>query len=115
MAELRRQLGLVDGVAVFAGTILGSGIFMAPAGVAGAAPHPLTAALMWAIGAVVAGAGASCYAECGARLPLAGGFFVFLREAYGKPVALSAVDRAIAPAASRLTTRSFFTPSSSPT
>lgn len=90
MAELRRQLGLADGVAVFAGTILGSGIFMAPRGVAGAAPHPLMAVLMWAVGAVVAAAGASCYAECGARLPQAGGFFVYLRTTYGKPLAFVA-------------------------
>jgi APA family basic amino acid/polyamine antiporter len=90
LSELRRQLGLADGVAVFAGTILGSGIFMAPRGVAGAAPHPVTAVAMWAVGALVAAAGASCYAECGARLPQVGGFFVYLRTVYGKPLAFVA-------------------------
>jgi APA family basic amino acid/polyamine antiporter len=86
-SDLRRQLGLWDAVAIFVGIILGSGIFVAPAHVAGAAPGVLAAVALWIVGGIVAACGAFCYAECGARLPRTGGFYVFYREVYGEPAA----------------------------
>lgn len=83
----RRHLGLVDATAVYAGIILGSGIFVAPAAVAGAVPSIPAAFVLWICGGAVAACGASCYAECAARVPANGGFFVFNREAYGPAVA----------------------------
>jgi APA family basic amino acid/polyamine antiporter len=83
----RRHLGLADATAIYAGIILGSGIFVAPAAIAGAVPSIPAAVGLWAIGAVVAACGASCYAECAARVPSNGGFFVFNREAYGPAIA----------------------------
>jgi APA family basic amino acid/polyamine antiporter len=77
----------VDATAVFAGILLGSGIFVAPAAIAGAIPSIPAAFCLWICGAVVAACGASCYAECAARVPSNGGFFVFNREAYGPSVA----------------------------
>ncbi len=85
--HLRRQLGRWDAVAIFVGIILGSGIFVAPAHVAGAAPGALAGAGLWVVGGIIAACGAFCYAECGARLPRTGGFYVFYREVYGEPVA----------------------------
>lgn len=82
-----RHLGLVDAVAIYAGIILGSGIFVAPAAVAGAAPTLVGALTLWLAGAVVAACGAACYAECASRMPSNGGFFIFQREAYGPAVA----------------------------
>ncbi len=67
--DLRRQLGLWDAVAIFVGIILGSGIFVAPAAVSGAAPGRLSSVGVWLVGGLVAACGAFCYAECGARLP----------------------------------------------
>ncbi len=83
----RRHLGLLDATAVFAGILLGSGIFVAPAAIAAAIPSIPAAFGLWICGAVVAACGASCYAECAARVPSNGGFFVFNREAYGPSVA----------------------------
>jgi APA family basic amino acid/polyamine antiporter len=83
----RRHLGLADATAIYAGIILGSGIFVAPAVIARAAPSIPVALLLWLCGAVVAACGASCYAECAARMPTNGGFFVFNREAYGPAIA----------------------------
>ena len=83
----RRHLGLADATAVYAGIILGSGIFVAPAAVAGAMPSIPAAVGLWICGAIVAACGASCYAECAARMPSNGGFFVFNGEAYGPAVA----------------------------
>ncbi len=84
--ELKRQLDVLDAAAIFVGIILGSGIFVAPAAVAAAAPGP-AGPLLWLLGGCIAACGAFCYAECGARLPRTGGFYVFYREAFGAPVA----------------------------
>lgn len=84
---LPRHLGLPAATAIYVGIILGSGIFVAPALVAATGAGPLGSTLLWLFGAVVAACGASCYAECAARLPESGGFFVFHREAYGPAVA----------------------------
>jgi APA family basic amino acid/polyamine antiporter len=84
---LRRQLGLWDATAIFVGIILGSGIFLAPSTVAAAAPGRLPALGLWIAGGLVAACGALCYAECGARLPRTGGFYVFYRAVYGEAAA----------------------------
>ena len=86
-AAPRRHLGLADATAIYAGIILGSGIFVAPAAVAGAVPSIPLALGLWICGGAVAACGASCYAECAARVPSNGGFFVFNREAYGPAIA----------------------------
>jgi APA family basic amino acid/polyamine antiporter len=85
--ELRRDLGLLDAIAIHVGNILGSGIYIAPAAVAAVAPGGLRAAGLWALGGIVAACGAACYAECGTRLPRSGGFYVFYREVFGEAVA----------------------------
>jgi APA family basic amino acid/polyamine antiporter len=85
--ELRRQLGFFDVAALHVGTILGSGIFVAPAAVAAAAPAAGWAAAVWVAGGLIAACGAACYAECGSRLPRAGGFYVYYREVYGPAMA----------------------------
>ena len=85
--ELRRQLDVIDAVAIFVGIILGSGVFVAPAQVVAAAPAPLGAIGLWLAGAVIAACGAFTYAECGARLPSNGGFYVYYRAVYGEPLA----------------------------
>lgn len=89
-ARLDRTLGLADAVSMVVGIILGSGIFVAPATVAALAPHPAMAAGLWGCGALIAGCGAMCYAECGARLPHDGGFFVFFERAFSARVAFVA-------------------------
>jgi APA family basic amino acid/polyamine antiporter len=78
---------LADATAVYVGIILGSGIFVAPAMIAGAVPSIPAAIALWICGGAVSACGASCYAECAARVPSNGGFFVFNREAYGGAVA----------------------------
>ena len=65
------------------GGIIGSGIFFPPGEVARALPSGGWILLVWALGGVVAFAGALTYAELGAMLPKAGGDYVYLREAYG--------------------------------
>jgi APA family basic amino acid/polyamine antiporter len=79
----RRTLGLFSGTMAVVGGIIGSGIFINPSIVAqrvGTASLSLGA---WALGGLVALAGAFCFAELGQRRPHAGGGYVYLREAFG--------------------------------
>lgn len=85
--DLRRQLTWLDATAIYVGIILGSGIFIAPAAVAAATSSLVVATCIWVVAAVIAACGAFCYAECGARLPATGGFYVYFRRAFGPSVA----------------------------
>ena len=78
-----RRLGTFDATMVVVGAIIGAGIFLNPAIVAqrvGTAGLVLAA---WALGGAIAVVGALCFAELGARLPKAGGGYVYLRDAFG--------------------------------
>ena len=65
------------------GGIIGSGIFFTPAETARALPSAGLVFLVWAVGGVVALAGALTYAELGAMMPDAGGAYVYIREGFG--------------------------------
>jgi APA family basic amino acid/polyamine antiporter len=82
--DLPRHLGLLDSTAIFVGVILGSGIFVAPSAVAAATGSLGAAAALWIGCGAVAACGALCYAECSARFPRTGGFYVFYREVFGE-------------------------------
>lgn len=85
--ELPRKLGLVTGMAVVVGVIIGSGIFRVPSPIAAAAGDLTGIALVWILGGIVALFGALSIAELATMYPAAGGPYVYLREAYGRPLA----------------------------
>lgn len=86
-ARLKRALGPAVATAVVVGNTIGSGIFLKPGNIAGdGGQFPLIIAL-WVAGGVLCLLGALCVAELATMLPQAGGLYVYLREAYGKPVA----------------------------
>jgi APA family basic amino acid/polyamine antiporter len=63
--------------------IIGAGIFTTTGFQAADLGHPGWIYLLWALGGVLALAGALCYAELGAAMPEAGAEYVYLRETYG--------------------------------
>jgi basic amino acid/polyamine antiporter, APA family len=81
--ELRRELGVFSATLLVVGGIIGSGIFFTPAEVARALPAGPWILGVWALGGLVALAGALTYAELGAMMPNAGGPYVYIREAFG--------------------------------
>ncbi|MEO7962890.1 MAG: amino acid permease [Gemmatimonadaceae bacterium] len=83
MSELRRELGVFSAALLVVGGIIGSGIFFTPAEVARALPSGPWILAVWALGGVLALAGALTYAELGAMLPDAGGPYVYIRQAFG--------------------------------
>jgi APA family basic amino acid/polyamine antiporter len=78
-----RRLGLFDATMLVIGGIIGAGIFLNPAVVAQRVPTASVAIGAWITGGIVALAGALCFAELAARRPLAGGGYVYLRDAFG--------------------------------
>jgi amino acid transporter len=81
---LPRTLGLWSSVALVVGITIGSGIFRSPAGVARLVPNPLVMLALWAAGGAITLCGALSLAELAAALPETGGFYVYLREGWGR-------------------------------
>jgi APA family basic amino acid/polyamine antiporter len=83
MTTYARRLGLFSATMAVVGGIVGGGIFRTPAAVAERSGSASLVLAVWAVGALVALAGAFCYGELGWRRPRAGGGYVYLREAWG--------------------------------
>jgi APA family basic amino acid/polyamine antiporter len=77
------KLGLFSGSMLVVGGIIGSGIFRSPSEVAARVGTPTLTLTAWGLGALVALIGAFIYGELGARMPRAGGTYVYLRESFG--------------------------------
>ena len=80
---LVRGLGLFDATTVIVGSVIGSGIFFAPAIMASYVQTPGLLLGLWVLGGVLTVFGALSYGEMAAALPRAGGQYVFLSEAFG--------------------------------
>ena len=85
--KLQRQLGLWASISIVVGSIIGSGIFMKPATMAGQVGSPLILLMVWVIAGVVSLFGGMINAEVGTLLPKTGGQYVFFRHMYGDFVA----------------------------
>ncbi len=84
---LKRQFGLPTAVAMIIGQVIAVGIFLTPAGMAKSLPSPFWLLVIWLGTGVMTLCGALCYGELASRYPEAGGSYVYLREAYGRPTA----------------------------
>src|SRR3989442_14110828 len=84
MAEtLQRRLGVFSATTLIVGSMIGSGIFIAPSIMAGYVATPGVYLGLWLVGGVLTLLGALAYGELCAMMPRAGGQYVFLREAFG--------------------------------
>jgi basic amino acid/polyamine antiporter, APA family len=81
--QLLRALGLRDGIALQMGMIIGSGIFVVPAAIAGHLRATGPILLVWALGGLLVLCGSLTLAELSALLPQAGGPYVYLRRGFG--------------------------------
>jgi APA family basic amino acid/polyamine antiporter len=82
--ESTRSLSLFDATMLVMGGIIGVGIFFKPSNVAQFVPSTGPYFAMWVIGAVAALAGAMTFAELAGTFPHTGGWYVFLREGFGR-------------------------------
>lgn len=85
--ELKRQIGIRTATALVVGEVIAVGIFLTPAGMAKSLGSPLWVLIVWLVMGGMAICGALCYGELAARYPQAGGSYVYLREAFGRPLA----------------------------
>jgi APA family basic amino acid/polyamine antiporter len=83
-ATLARVLGPTEALCVVVGSVIGSGIFIVPAGIAQKVPFIGGIAIVWIVGGLFSMAGSLTLAELGTMLPSAGGPYVYLREAFGR-------------------------------
>jgi basic amino acid/polyamine antiporter, APA family len=81
-AQLVRGLGLLDATTLIVGSVIGSGIFVAPSIMAGYVQSPPLLLGLWLVGGALTLFGALAYGELAAALPRAGGQYVFLNEAF---------------------------------
>lgn len=86
MSTSPKQLSLLDATTIIVGSMIGSGIFLAPALIAQIVLtsnlNPGTFVGIWIVGGFLTLCGALSYGELAAALPRTGGQYVFLREAY---------------------------------
>lgn len=85
--QLKREIGLFSAIAIVVANMVGTGIFTTSGFILQEVGSPARLLLGWLVGGVFALCGALCYGELGARYPEAGGEYVYLREAFGKPLA----------------------------
>jgi len=84
---LSRSLGTTTAIAMVVGSVIGSGIFLKPGVIAGAGGQFPLIITAWIVGGVVCLFGGLCMAELALMMPKAGGHYVYVREAYGRPAA----------------------------
>jgi APA family basic amino acid/polyamine antiporter len=78
-----QKLSALDAVLLVMGGIIGVGIFFNPRAIAELVPDPTWFLGVWLVGGLVALFGALTFAELGGSFPEDGGWYVFLREAFG--------------------------------
>lgn len=81
-----RRLSLVDCTSIIVGIIIGSGIYESTPLVAGALTADWQLPAIWILGGLFALVGSLCYAELATRMPVEGGDYAYLGEAFGRPV-----------------------------
>lgn len=86
-STLAKKIGFWSATAIIIGSIIGSGVFMKPASMAGQLGSPIWLTVVWVIAGLFSLFGALIYAELGAMLPETGGIYVYFRKMFGDFVA----------------------------
>ncbi len=86
-SSLSKKIGYWSATAIIVGSIIGSGVFMKPASMAGQLGSPIWLTVVWIIAGLFSLFGALIYAELGAMMPETGGMYVYFRKMFGDFVA----------------------------
>ncbi|XP_033635937.1 b(0,+)-type amino acid transporter 1-like [Asterias rubens] len=81
--QMKREVGLVRGVALIVGAMIGSGIFISPKGILVGTNSVGMSLVLWIFCAIISGLGSLCYAELGALFPTSGGTYIYTLYAFG--------------------------------
>lgn len=82
--ELHRELGLLDGTMLVAGSMIGSGIFIVSADCARMVGSSGWLLMLWIVAGFITIVAALSYGELAGMMPNAGGQFVYIERAYGQ-------------------------------
>jgi amino acid transporter len=85
--KLKRQLSLLQGVAVICGLVIGSGIYVAPKAALKGTESAGLSLILWGVGGVLATLGALTFAELGTTYPSGGEKYHYLEKTFGPFVA----------------------------
>ena len=89
--ELKKEISLWGGVSILAGIMIGSGIFFLGGQILSRIGNSLPLSLAaWLVGGLITLFSGLTYAELGTLFPENGGYYVYLKKAYGKNVAFLA-------------------------
>lgn len=84
---LKPEVGIIGGISLIIGTMIGSGIFASASGVFSLSNSAGMGLVVWSLCGVIAMLGALCYCELGTMITKSGAEYVYLKEAFGGPVA----------------------------
>tara|TARA_B100001559_G_scaffold45657_1_gene34250 strand:- start:2836 stop:4152 length:1317 start_codon:yes stop_codon:yes gene_type:complete len=83
LTQLKKTLGLLDGISLLIGITIGSAIFATPQIIATYQNSFSSIIVLWAIVTIFVFIGSLIYAELGSRYPNTGGEFVYISKAFG--------------------------------
>jgi basic amino acid/polyamine antiporter, APA family len=83
-AQLERRLGVWSAAGLVVGITIGAGIFRTPSVVAMRVPDPTLMMAVWLLGGGISLCGALSVAELASSFPHTGGWYVFLRDGWGR-------------------------------
>lgn len=86
VVEVPRNIGLFGGISFIVGTIIGSGIFISPKGVAEGSGSVGLSMVSWTICGIISLLGSFCYAELGTVIKQSGADYIYLHKSYGQVV-----------------------------
>jgi APA family basic amino acid/polyamine antiporter len=88
MNELKKEIGVFSGISILAGIMIGSGIFALGGLILYRVGFSLGLSLLvWIVGGIITLFSGLTYAELGTMFPETGGYYIYLKKAYGQRVA----------------------------
>lgn len=81
---LKKDIGFWVAMSIVIGSVIGSGIFMKPGKVIGAAGDSTMALVAWVIGGIITLASGLTITELSVQIPRTGGLYVYIEEVYGE-------------------------------